>query len=134
MTLRTDESRRANMRAVRATDTRPEMAVRKAAHGIGLRYRLHSRALPGTPDMVFPRWRTVVFVNGCFWHQHPGCKKSVRPSTNCEFWDAKLTRNVERDGAVTARLSALGWRVIVIWECEARDAQCLETILKRHFA
>src|SRR5579871_4774737 len=92
-----DAARSANMRAVRAQDTYPELAVRRAAHRLGLRFRLYQRDLPGRPDLTFPRWRTIIFVNGCFWHQHAGCKKAVVPAKNRQFWRAKLRRNVERD-------------------------------------
>src|SRR5262245_31607980 len=109
------------MRAVRAKDTRPEMIVRRLAHSRGLRFRVHRKDLPGKPDIVFPKWRTAVFVNGCFWHQHSNCSKAGIPRRNREFWQAKLARNVERDRAASKQLTALGWRVCVIWECETRD-------------
>src|SRR4051812_5135938 len=89
--------RSANMRAVRGKNTAPELAIRKAAHRLGLRFRLHRKDLPGTPDLVFPKWRTVIFVNGCFWHGHVGCRRASIPSSNTEFWRAKLSKNVERD-------------------------------------
>src|ERR1700722_16046667 len=95
-----DRRRTANMRAVRAKDTTPELVVRKVAHKLGLRFRLYQGGLPGRPDLTFRKWRTVVFVNGCFWHQHSGCNKATIPNTNRPFWKAKLARNVERDQEV----------------------------------
>lgn len=111
------------MGRVRAKNTAPELATRRAAHALGLRFRLHRRDLPGTPDLVFPKLRTVVFVHGCFWHQHPGCRRAATPKTRREFWEPKLARNVERDIENSARLSGLGWRVATIWECETRQPQ-----------
>lgn len=106
------------MGSIRSRDTAPEMAVRRAAHSLGLRFRLHGRGLPGRPDLVFPRWKTVVFVNGCFWHCHSGCKRATVPKSNTAFWGRKLVTNARRDAANYARLRALGWRVVVIWQCE----------------
>jgi DNA mismatch endonuclease, patch repair protein len=134
LTSTVDSRRRANMQAVRGKDTKPELVVREVAHRIGLRYRLHSRDLPGRPDLVFPKWKTVLFVNGCFWHQHPGCKKATIPKSNRPFWDLKLRRNVERDREVREKLSVLGWSSVTIWECEAKDLIALETTLTRFFA
>lgn len=110
------------MAAVRGKDTAPEMLVRKAAHALGLRFRLHDRRLPGRPDLVFARWRTVVFVNGCFWHGHPGCRHATRPKSNVRFWAEKIDANIERDAANYAHLAELGWRVVVLWQCEIRTA------------
>lgn len=106
------------MARIRSKDTKPEMQVRKMAHAMGLRFRLHRRDLPGTPDLVFPRLRSVVFVNGCFWHGHNGCKRAFKPSTNATFWRAKIDRNRERDQNAVLALAKLGWRVFTIWECE----------------
>lgn len=94
------------------------MAVRRAAHRLGYRFRLHRRSLPGRPDLVFPSRRAAIFVHGCFWHRHGGCRKASTPKTRVEFWEAKFARNVERDAEVQQRLRAAGWRVLVIWECE----------------
>jgi DNA mismatch endonuclease, patch repair protein len=107
------------MARVTGRDTRPEMAVRRAAHALGLRYRLHRPDLPGRPDLVFPRHRGVIFVHGCFWHRHPGCRRTTSPKTRREFWQAKFDANIERDRRAYATLEADGWRVVVIWECEA---------------
>jgi DNA mismatch endonuclease, patch repair protein len=128
-----DERRRANMRAVHAKNTGLELIVRGIAHRLGLRYRLHRRDLPGRPDLTFPKWKTIIFVNGCFWHQHPGCKKATIPVTNRAFWQEKLRRNAERDHQTIERLMALGWRVLVIWECQIRDSNLVAKILSRYF-
>jgi DNA mismatch endonuclease, patch repair protein len=106
------------MSAVRGKHTAPELIVRKAAHALGLRFRLHGRHLPGRPDLVFPRWKTVVFVNGCFWHQHPGCKRTTVPNSNASFWRRKFRENIRRDATNYARLATLGWRVVILWQCE----------------
>jgi DNA mismatch endonuclease (patch repair protein) len=129
-----DCRRRANMQAVRSKDTKPELAVRAVAHRMGLRYRLHRPDLPGRPDLVFPKWKTVVFVNGCFWHQHPNCKKATIPISNRAFWGAKLTRNFQRDREVREELMTLGWSSATIWECETRNLAALKVILSRLFA
>ena len=112
------DARSRNMSAVRARDTKPERLVRRAAHKLGLRYQLIRRDLPGKPDLTFPRWRTVLFVHGCFWHQHPGCPRSGLPKTNRAFWEEKLTNNVRRDARDQGLLELGGWRVLVLWECE----------------
>ncbi len=109
------------MSRVRSQDTGPEMRVRKVAHAMGLRFRLHRRDLPGCPDMVLPRHRLCVFVHGCFWHRHPGCAKATTPKSRVAFWRAKFERNVARDVDVARGLRAAGWRVTVIWECRTRD-------------
>ena len=129
-----DNARRSrNMRAVKAKDTKPERLVRSAAHFLGLRFRLHRADLPGRPDLVLPKWRTVIFVNGCFWHQHFGCKKAALPKTNTAFWKRKLERNVKRDYENLNELKRLGWRVIVIWECNIRDSAAAITLIRRRF-
>ncbi len=121
------------MAAVRSGDTGPERRVRSAAHALGLRFRLHRRDLPGTPDLIFPKHRTVVFVHGCFWHRHPGCRKATMPKSREAFWRAKFERNVERDLQVTAALLRLGWRVQTFWECETRNSDELRLRLVRSF-
>jgi DNA mismatch endonuclease Vsr len=110
-----------------------ELAVRGVAHRMGLRYRLHRADLPGRPDLVFPKWKIVVFVNGCFWHQHPGCKKATIPKSNRAFWMPKLKRNVERDREVRHKLAMLGWSTATIWECEAKYPAVLKATLARFF-
>ena len=116
----TPEQRSATMSRIRSKDTKPEMVVRRHLHALGFRYRLHVSKLPGRPDIVLPKWRTVIFVNGCFWHRHEGCKIATMPKSNVEFWTAKFQRNVERDTKGQAALKAAGWKVIVIWECELK--------------
>jgi DNA mismatch endonuclease (patch repair protein) len=105
------------MSGIRGRDTRPEIIVRRFLHARGLRYRLHVRDLPGRPDIVLPRRRAAVFVNGCFWHQHPGCRFAYRPKSHQQFWDPKLEANVARDERDQRRLKELGWEVYVVWEC-----------------
>ena len=117
------------MRAVRAKDTAPELVVRRLVHRLGYRYRLHRRALPGTPDLVFAMRRCVIFVHGCFWHGHEDCSRSSLPKTNVSFWKEKLGRNRERDSAHVRALEAAGWRVMIVWECETKDPLRLEAVL-----
>jgi len=106
------------MSNIRGKNTKPELLVRKYLHARGLRYRLHVKNLPGKPDLVFPKYRTVVFVHGCFWHHHAGCKYATMPSSRPGFWANKLSDNVARDQYQYAALTELGWRVFVVWECE----------------
>lgn len=118
------------MGRIRGVDTGPEMAVRRAAHRLGYRFRLHRRSLPGRPDLVFPSRRAAIFVHGCFWHRHEGCRKASMPKTRVEFWQAKFARNVERDAEVQERLRAAGWRVLVVWECEIGRSGDLDATLR----
>jgi DNA mismatch endonuclease (patch repair protein) len=122
------------MAAIRAKDTKPELLVRRALHAAGLRYRLHKSGLPGHPDLVFARLRTVVFVHGCFWHKH-GCDRFRWPKTRVAWWRSKLTNNEKRDARVRTFLRAAGWSVEVIWECELRTPRALakltRTLLRR---
>lgn len=118
------------MRSIRKTDTKPELVVRRIAHALGLRFRLHRRDLPGTPDLTFPRHRKVVLVHGCFWHQHEGCKLARQPRRNLGYWLPKLERNAQRDRRVQEELSALGWVPLVIWECEAHSAEIVRARLR----
>ena len=115
-----------NMAAVKNKNTAPEIIVRKTLHRLGYRFRLHRRDLPGNPDIGLPKYRAVIFVHGCFWHGHPGCSRASRPRTNAEFWNTKLDKNLRRDQEVQARLHALGWRVLVIWQCRTKDREQLE--------
>lgn len=126
---RPSEERSAIMRAVPQKNSKPEMIVRRALHHLGYRFRLHRRDLPGTPDIVLPRHRVAIFVHGCFWHRHPGCRLASTPRTRTEFWQSKFDRNVERDTMATQALQKLGWRVLVIWECETRDIARLTDML-----
>jgi DNA mismatch endonuclease, patch repair protein len=125
------EKRSANMAAVRSTDTAPELRIRSFVHSLGFRFRLHSKLLPGTPDLVFPRLQKVIFVHGCFWHRHAQCKRASTPSTRIDFWQRKFRSNVERDRKVDRELKQLGWKVMVIWECELRDFFALEKRLEK---
>jgi len=125
------EVRSRNMRRVRGKDTKPELIVRSVLHGLGYRFRLHRADLPGCPDIVLPKYRTVVLVHGCFWHQHPGCRKATIPATRSDFWAGKLGRNVERDGETKLKLKRLGWKIITIWECQTKDRETLLRHMRR---
>lgn len=127
------ERRSALMKKIRRADTTPEMIVRRLLHRLGLRFRLQRRDLPGTPDIVLPRFSTVIFVHGCFWHRHDRCPKSTTPSTRREFWEKKFFANVTRDQVKQAELLALGWRVIIVWECETHDTVALSRRLGPEF-
>ena len=116
----TPEQRSYTMSRIRSKDTTPEMLVRRHLHALAFRYRLHSAKLPGQPDIVLPKWHSVIFVNGCFWHRHEGCKMATIPKSNIEFWQAKFDRNVARDKKAHTALEAACWHVIVIWECEVK--------------
>jgi len=105
------------MSRIKGRDTKPEIAIRKALHRRGFRFRKNVRELPGSPDIVLPKWRTVIFVHGCYWHRHPGCAKATMPSTNVEFWSAKFKGNIDRDRRNVESLLSNGWRVGIIWEC-----------------
>ena len=120
MDTMTPEQRSRCMSAVKGKDTKPEMIVRKYLFSKGLRYRLHVKSLPGNPDIVHPKYKTVLFINGCFWHGHEGCKYYRLPKTNIDFWESKITNNKNRDILNEIKLKELGWRVIRIWECEIR--------------
>lgn len=108
------------MRRIRAIDTKPEAQLRKELFRRGLRYRKNSNRMPGRPDIVFPRSKVAVFVHGCFWHQHPGCRYAAKPKSNEAYWKPKLARNAVRDAEVLQALTELGWTVLVVWECEIR--------------
>ena len=114
----TPEERSRLMSRIRSRNTKPECVLRSVLHRMGYRFSLRSKHLPGKPDIVMPKYKTVIFVHGCFWHRHPGCKQASNPKSNQEFWNEKFRRNVERDKRVRAELEALGWRVVVVWECE----------------
>jgi len=126
-----DAARSALMRRVRGRDTSPERAVRRAAHSLGYRFRLHRRDLPGTPDLVFPRLRKAIFVHGCFWHRHAGCRRTTTPKTRAAYWCEKFDQNIRRDRRNLAALRRLGWDVLVVWECETFDAPGLLARLTR---
>ncbi len=116
----TPAQRSRNMAHVRGRDTKPELAVRRLLHKMGYRFRLHRKDLPGRPDIVLPKYRKVLFVHGCFWHGHAGCRKAARPTSNSEFWNAKLDGNIERDQRVADELTSLGWTSAVLWQCELK--------------
>lgn len=116
------------MGRVKSTGTKPELSVRRALHAAGFRFRLHDAKLPGKPDIVLPRYRTVVFVNGCQWHWH-GCKRSRMPATNRDYWEAKIARNVARDRTNLAKLETLGWDCQIVWECQL--GQDIEDLLEK---
>ena len=114
----THDQRSYLMSQVRGKNTKPELVVRSFLHRNGFRFRLHVKSLPGTPDIVLPKYKTVIDVRGCYWHRHPECKKTTTPSTNIAFWQKKFNENIARDQRTEAELQKLGWRVIVIWDCE----------------
>jgi len=116
------------MAAIHSSSTKPELKLRKAIWRLGFRYRINDKCLPGSPDLVLPKYRTVIFVHGCFWHAHKGCKSYNPPQTNYEFWNKKITRNQERDQEVWRQLEARGWSVIIVWECELKKAAFEETV------
>ena len=120
MDVLTPEQRHRNMSRIRSTNTKPEKRIRSLLHRLGYRFRLHSRNLPGTPDIILPKYRTVILVHGCFWHRHDGCKEASIPKTNTEQWAKKFNANVKRDRQAILDLEALGWSVIVIWGCELK--------------
>ena len=117
------------MGRIRGADTRPELRVRRMLHGLGFRFRLHRRDLPGRPDIVLPGRRAAVFVHGCFWHDHAGCRYATKPKSNTAFWAQKFARNRERDAAAEWALGARGWTVLVVWECELRNPDALRARL-----
>lgn len=118
------------MAGIRGGNTLPELAVRRHLHGRGFRFRLHVRDLPGRPDIVLPKYRAAIFVHGCFWHRHPGCRFATTPATRRAFWQAKFRENVERDHRQQRTLRSAGWRVLVIWECEVARSQCLDRLCR----
>jgi len=120
------------MSGIRGKDTKPEMLVRRFLHAHGYRYRLHRKDLPGKPDIVLSRLRVCIFINGCFWHHHSGCRYAVLPKSRAEFWKAKLLANAERDRQAIQYLNEEGWRTLVVWECELRKSEgALENLLKQ---
>jgi len=124
------EKRSLIMSHIGAKDTKPELRVRKLLHALGYRFRLHRRDLPGTPDIVLPRWKAVIFVHGCFWHVHEGCKRATIPESNRDYWEAKLEGNKLRDAENIKKLLSMGYRCMIVWECETKDAEQLAEKLK----
>ena len=133
MDVHDPKTRSYNMSKIRGQHTRPEIIVRRTCFGYGLRFRLHDKKLPGKPDLVFRRHRTVLFVNGCFWHSHDCRLGSVVPKTNTEFWQKKRARTVERDEENYSALQGMGWKVVVIWECETRNISRLHERIRGEF-
>ncbi len=123
--------RREMMSSVKQRHTKPEIIVRKLLHRLGYRFRLHSKKLPGTPDIVLPKYKAVIFVHGCFWHQHEGCRKSRRPTSNVEFWNEKLDRNIARDKQKESELKKSGWKILTVWDCEIKDEEALIKKVKK---
>ena len=115
------EQRSRNMSAIKSKNTKPEIKVRKVLHSMGYRFRLHSKDLPGSPDIVLPKFKTVIFVHGCFWHRHENCKYASTPKTRQEFWNKKFNENINRDKINQENLSSKGWKIIIVWECEIKD-------------
>ena len=124
----TPSQRKTCMSNIHGTNTKPELLLRRGLWGLGFRYRINERYLPGSPDIVFPKYRSVIFVNGCFWHGHKDCKYYTVPKTNTDFWVAKVARNKERDQEVWRKLEAKGWYVIIVWECQLKKGRIDETV------
>jgi DNA mismatch endonuclease (patch repair protein) len=129
----TPEQRSKIMSRIKGKNTKPEILVRSVCHELGLRYRLHRRDLPGKPDLVFPKHRLCIFVHGCFWHRHLGCKYAYTPKSRQDFWLPKLARNVERDLDAQRALIASDWKVMIIWECHTRNRELLRNEIEKTF-
>ena len=121
------------MSRIRSGNTKPEIAVRRTLHFLGYRFRLHRKDLPGKPDIVLPKYKTVIFVHGCFWHRHENCRYSYNPKSRAKFWQDKFAANIERDKRSAADLKMLGWRQLVIWECETKDPENIRSIIEHFF-
>lgn len=119
------------MSGIRGKNTAPELLTRKFLHSHGFRFRLHVKDLPGKPDIVLPKYRTVIFVHGCFWHQHPGCKDAVMPKSNAKFWTEKLEGNARRDARNISELAKLGWQCLVVWECEVDSNKGKKQLIRK---
>lgn len=128
------ERRSWNMSRIRSKNTRPEIKVRSLLHQMGYRFRLHSHELPGKPDIVLPKHRTVIFVHGCFWHRHKGCKYAYEPKSRQEFWQKKFRDNVHRHAEVVRLLLSANWSVLVVWECQLRDPESVQESLGLYFS
>jgi DNA mismatch endonuclease (patch repair protein) len=125
------ERRSKNMSRISSKDTKPELVVRRLLHGLGYRYRLHRKDLPGKPDLVFTKRKKVIFVHGCFWHQHSECREGRIPGSRLDYWEAKLKRNVERDARHLSDLGEAGWQALILWECEIKDQKTLQKRLQK---
>jgi DNA mismatch endonuclease (patch repair protein) len=124
------ETRSYNMSRIKGKDTKPEMLVRRFLHANGYRYRLHVKDLPGKPDIVLPKYKTVIFIHGCFWHGHEGCRYFVMPKTRTEWWRNKIDTNIQNDASALTRLTALNWSVITVWECQLKPSTIADTLEK----
>ena len=125
------ETRSQMMAAIRGKNTKPEIAIRRLLHALGLRFRIHRRDLPGNPDIVLPKHRLAILVHGCFWHQHPGCEYAVLPKSNIPFWSAKLAANTKRDQVALSELRDSGWRTLIVWECSLKRKTVENTLKAR---
>ena len=126
-----EEKRSWNMSRIRGKDTKPEIIVRSMLHKMGYRFRLHRKDLPGTPDIVLPKYKTVIFVHGCFWHRHKGCKYAYTPKSRIKFWKDKFAETVKRDKQHLKQLKENGWEVFIVWECETKDMDKLKKIINK---
>ncbi len=127
------KQRSRNMSAIKSKNTKPEIAVRKLLHSMGYRFRLHRKDLPGSPDIVLPKYKTVIFVHGCFWHRHENCKYATTPKTRKEFWENKFKTNLKRDLDIQEKIKNIGWQSVVIWECEIKNKFVLKETIKYLF-
>lgn len=126
--IMTPQQRHDTMSHIRAKNTKPEVIVRQYLHAARFRFRIHVKMLPGCPDLVLPKYRTCIFVNGCFWHGHRGCRYATRPKSNAEFWQNKIRNNIRRDELSVQTLETMGWKVITVWECELKKDKCADTL------
>ncbi|MBN1379485.1 MAG: DNA mismatch endonuclease Vsr [Gammaproteobacteria bacterium] len=133
MDILTPEKRSWNMSRIRGKDTKPELVVRSVLHSMGYRFRVSNKDFPGKPDILLPKHKIVIFVHGCFWHRHAGCKYAYFPKSNIEFWLNKFKANINRDQVVTREIMEKGWQQFVIWECETKDKDCVRRVLKDFF-
>lgn len=122
----TDEERSAQMRLIRSKNTKPELIIRKLLFALGYRYRLHAKKLPGRPDLSFSGRKKAIYVHGCFWHRHPNCRKSRTPKSRLEYWESKFASNLERDLRNQQELQKMGWRFLIVWECELKNIEALK--------
>jgi DNA mismatch endonuclease (patch repair protein) len=129
----TREHRSWNMSRIKSCNTKPEIVVRSLLHNMGYRFRLHRKDLPGKPDIALPRYKSVIFVHGCFWHRHKGCKNASNPKTKKTFWREKFKANVERDRKAQEELKSMGWKILIIWECETSDIGSVTKIIGNFF-
>ena len=124
------EQRSRNMSAIKSKNTKPEITLRKLLHSMGYRFRLHRKDLPGSPDIVLPKYKTVIFVHGCFWHRHENCKYATTPKTRKEFWESKFKANVKRDKEIQEKIKNIGWQSVVVWECEIKNEKIKDKLLE----